>query len=135
MALPTSKRQGDLPEEGVMESMSKPSDILELQPGEQELKRIKGDFWGTRAAGAQVPGTYIFTDRRILFRGNGLVEAMRVVFSLPSSAIVSMEPYNVSLFIPTGIRVNTQDGTVYRVSVLKRKEIMAFIEEQRQKQG
>ena len=135
MTLPTSKQQGYLSEEGVMESMSKPSDILELQPGEQELKRIKGDFWGTRAAGAQVPGTYIFTDRRILFRGNGLVEALRVVFSLPYSAIVSMEPYNVSLLIPTGIRVNTQEGTVYRVSVLKRKEIMAFIEEQRQKQG
>ena len=46
-----------------------------------------------------------------------------------------MEPYNVSLFIPTGIRVNTQDGKTFRVSVLKRKEIMAFIEEQRQKQG
>ena len=47
--------------------MNNPSDILELQPGEQDLKRVKGDFWGTTATGAQVPGTYIFTDRRILF--------------------------------------------------------------------
>lgn len=35
----------------------------------------------------------------------------------------------VSLFIPTGIRIRCKDGKYFRVSVLKRKEIMSFIEE------
>ena len=109
--------------------MSNPSDILELQPGEQALKRVKGDFWGTTATGAQVPGTYIFTDRRILFQGGGLIKALRSAFSLPYSEISSLEPYMVSLFIPTGIRIRRKDGKYFRVSVLKRKEIMSFIEE------
>lgn len=41
----------------------------------------------------------------------------------------------VSLFIPTGIRIRCKDSKYFRVSVLKRKEIIALIEDQIKKQA
>lgn len=107
------------------------SDILQLLPMETELRRVKGDCWSVPGSIAkrQVPGAYTFTDQRILFRGNGLIDALRVVFAIPYGEIVSAEPCPVGPFIPTGIRIRVRDGGTYLLSILKRKEILALIQE------
>ncbi len=100
----------------------------ELLPGEQILKTIKGDCWQTpnRIFTNQVPGTYIFTNQRIIFQGNGIIEKLRLNFDIPYKEISSIEPYLV-VFFPTGIRVYLKNGTHYRMSVMKRKECMELI--------
>lgn len=108
------------------------SDILDLLPLETELRRVKGDCWSVPGSigKRQVPGAYTFTDQRILFRGNGLIDALRVVFAIPYGEIASVESCSVGLFIPTGIRIRLRDGGTYLLSIMKRKEILALIQEQ-----
>lgn len=110
--------------------MSGKNDFMELAPGEAELRRVKGDCWGTPGhTGRQVPGVFIFTDRRLLFQGGGLIASLRPAFSLPYSEITRVETCTVGLFIPTGLRLFAKNGGFYTISVMKRKEIAAFIEE------
>lgn len=99
-----------------------------LLPGEQIFKTVKGDCWETpeRFYTNQVPGTYIFTNQRIIFQGDGIIEKLRLNFDIPYSVISSIEPY-VVVFFPTGIRVYLKNGARYRLSVRKRKECMELI--------
>ena len=116
--------------------MGKPSDILTLRPNETIIKTIKGDCWGSFGVlHSQTAGTITLTDQRILFRGGGIVESLRLVFAIPYTDIVSIEPFMVSLFIPTGIRIVSQQEGVFRISVMKRKVIMGLIQEQMAKRG
>ncbi len=114
--------------------MGKPSDILELMPNENVIRKVKGDCWGSFGIiHNQVPGTVTFTDQRILFRGSGIVESMRLTFAVPYKDIVDIEPFTVSLFIRTGVRIVSKKDGGYRLSVMKRKEIMELIKEQMEK--
>lgn len=116
--------------------MGKPSDILTLRPNETIIKTIKGDCWGSFGVlHSQTAGTITLTDQRILFRGGGIVESLRLVFAIPYTDIVSIEPFMVSLFISTGIRIVSQQEGVFRISVMKRKVIMGLIQEQMAKRG
>lgn len=112
--------------------MSNPSDILTLAPEETELRKVKGDCW--RAPGfsgnRQVPGQYTFTDQRILFRGNGLIEKLRITFAIAYEDISAVKPFNINLFIHTGIQIELKNGSIYKFSMMKRDEIMALIHEQ-----
>lgn len=109
--------------------MEKPSDILTLRPGETVIKTIKGDCWGSFGlTHSQTAGTITLTDQRILFRGGGIVESLRLVFAIPYTDIVSIEPFTVSLFIPTGIRIVSQQDGGFRISVMKRKGIIDIIQ-------
>ncbi len=112
--------------------MSDTSSILTLEPQETELRRSKGDCWKTPSSvgSRQVPGQYTFTDRRILFRGNGLIEKLRLTFSIPYGDIAAVKPFSINLFIRTGIQVELKNGGVYKLSVMKRDEIMALIQAQ-----
>lgn len=112
--------------------MSNPSDILTLEPQETELRRSKGDCWKTPGSvgSRQTPGQYTFTDRRILFRGNGLVEKLRLTFSIPYRDIAAVKPFSINLFIRTGIQVELKSGGVYKLSVMKRDQVMALIQTQ-----
>lgn len=59
--------------------MGKPSDILTLRPNETIIKTIKGDCWGFFGVlHSQTAGTITLTDQRILFRGGGIVESLRM---------------------------------------------------------
>ena len=110
--------------------MSNQKDFMELMPDETELRRVKGDCWGTPGhTGRQVSGTFIFTDRRLLFQGGGLIASLRPAFSLPYGEVTRVETCMVGLFIPTGIRLYAKGGGFYTISVMKRKEIAAFLEE------
>ncbi|MCI8419477.1 MAG: hypothetical protein HFF79_03085 [Oscillospiraceae bacterium] len=110
--------------------MSDKTDFMELAPGETELRRVKGDCWGTPGrTGRQISGTFIFTDRRLLFQGGGLIASMRPAFSLPYGEVTRIENCTVGLFIPTGIRLYARGGGFYTISVMKRKEIAAFLQE------
>lgn len=109
--------------------MSDQKDFLELAPDETELRRVKGDCWGTPGhTGRQISGTYIFTDRRVLFQGGGLIASLRPAFSLPYGAITRVETCTVGLFIPTGLRLFVKEGGFYTISVMKRREIAELIE-------
>ncbi len=111
--------------------MEKASDILTLRPKEAVLKTIKGDCWGSFGIPhSQTAGTITLTNQRILFRGSGIVDALRLVFAIDYADIVSIEPFTVSLFIRTGIRIVTQQEGGFRISVMKRNTIMQFIQEQ-----
>ena len=79
--------------------MSDKTDFMELAPGETELRRVKGDCWGTPGrTGRQISGTFIFTDRRLLFQGGGLIASMRPAFSLPYGEVTRIENCTVYHF-------------------------------------
>ena len=103
---------------------------LELEEGEVVEKEVKGDYWErTLCFYSQKRGTYWFTNKRIIFRG-GFIASIEI----PYANIESLKTCNVGdfiQFVPTGIKVSTKDGKSFKLSVLKRKEIMAFIESKR----
>lgn len=98
----------------------------ELLPKEQILATVKGDCWEAPGILEQVPGVYTFTDRRIIFQGNGLIEKLRLNFEIPYEQIWYIESYLV-VFFPTGIRVWTKSRKQYRLSVPRRKKYMDLI--------
>lgn len=99
---------------------------IELQENETILKEIKGDYWEGAIFSSQKTGTFYFTSQRIVFRG-GFIAAL----DLPYSEIDELTTCNVGplvKFMPTGILVKMKDGKKYRLSVLKRKELMALVQ-------
>lgn len=102
---------------------------LELLPNEQILATVRGDCWEAPGVLDQVPGIYTFTNQRIVFQGNGLIEKLRLNFEIPYRQIWYIEPYLV-VFFPTGIRVWTKGRKQYRLSVPKRKKYMELINSQ-----
>lgn len=100
---------------------------LELQDGEQVEKEIKGDYWEkTLCMYSQKTGKYWFTNQRIIFRG-GFVAALDLPYSeMESVALCNVGP--LVQFLPTGIKVTMKDGKKYKLSVLKRKDILALIQ-------
>jgi len=99
---------------------------FELLSGEEVIKTAKGDCWETPSMHSQVPGQYVFTNKRMIFRGNGVIEKLRVKFEIAYSDIKSIEPYRV-VFFSTGIRVWMENGDRYRLSLMKRQEYMDII--------
>ncbi len=99
---------------------------IELLPNEHILATVNGDCWETPMVLEQVPGVYTFTDQRIIFQGNGLIEKLRLKFEIPYEQISYIEPYLV-VFFPTGIRIWTKNRKQYRLSVMKRKKYMELI--------
>lgn len=99
---------------------------LGLHEGETIEKEVAGDYWEGAIMGSKKPGKYWFTNERILFRG-GFIASL----DLPYSQIASVAPCNVGellKFLPTGIMVTMKDGKKYRLSLLKRKEIIEVIQ-------
>lgn len=97
--------------------------------GESVIATAGGDCWETPfMPHSQVPGRYTFTNKRILFEGNGIIEALRVKFEIPYSEIDLIEPYLVFIF-KTGIRVYMKNGDRYRLSLRKRQKYMDMIKE------
>ncbi len=111
--------------------MGKPSDLLALLPGETVIQEMKGDCSGSFGiVHGAVAGKYWLTNQRILFRGGGIVEATRLVFAVPYTDIVAIEPFRVAYLFPTGIRVVSQKEGGFYLSVMKRKEVMEIIQQQ-----
>lgn len=99
----------------------------ELLPGEESVKEAGGDCWETPGSlRKQVPGKYVFTNRRIIFAGNGLIEKLRVRFEIPYSEIQSVAPYRV-VFFSTGILLRMKNGGSYRLSLRRRDQYIALI--------
>lgn len=101
---------------------------FELNAGENIIKEIKGDYWEKSFLFMydQKRGSFCFTNERIMFRGG-----FSTTLNLPYSDIVSISKCNVGPmigFIPTGISVTMRDGKSYRLSVLKRSELMELIQ-------
>lgn len=96
--------------------------------GETIIATAGGDCWETpdMPTNSQVPGRYTFTNKRILFKGNGIIASLRLIFDIPYDEIASIEPYTV-VFFPTGIRIWMKDGGRYRLSLRKRKQYMEII--------
>lgn len=90
----------------------------------------KGNRWrllgDSRLFKKQVPGKYIFTNRRIIFVGNGVIEKLRVKFEIPYSEIQSVTPYRV-VFFSTGIFIQMKNGDSYRLSLRKRELYISMI--------
>lgn len=114
--------------------MTNQSEILALMPGETVIKTVKGDCWGSFGIiHSQTAGTITFTDQRILFRGGGIVDSLRLVFAISYKDIVIIEPFSVALFIRTGIRIVTKSEGGFRISVMKRQLIMDMINDYMEK--
>ena len=101
---------------------------IELQEGEVVEKEVQGDYWEKLFLFMydQKRGHYWFTNQRISFQG-GFVTAL----DIPYSEIASVSECCVGgliPFVPTGVKVDTKDGNSYKLSVLKRKEIIEFIQ-------
>jgi len=101
---------------------------FQLLPGEEIIKTASGDCWETPSMfKSQVPGRYTFTNQRIIFEGNGIIEKLRVKFAIPYLEIKTIEPYLV-VFFKTGILVWMKNGDKYRLSLRKRQEYMDLIQ-------
>lgn len=101
---------------------------FELLPGEEPVKETGGDCWQTpEMFRSQVPGKYLFTNQRIIFIGNGVIEKLRVRFEIPYSEIQSVTPYRV-VFFSTGILIRIKNGDSYRLSLRKRDQYIAMIQ-------
>lgn len=102
---------------------------FELLPGEEIIKTAKGDCWGTPDLfRVQTAGRYAFTNQRIIFEGNGIIEKLRLRFALPYSEIKTIQPYSVLFFIWTGIVVRMKNGDKYKLSLMKRRQYMDLIQ-------
>lgn len=103
------------------------ADAFELHDGEAVEKELSGDYW-ERNLGiySQKTGKYWLTNQRIIFRG-GFAVALDLSYSdIESVSLCNVGP--VVQFLPTGIKVQTKDGKAYKLSVLKRKDILSFIQ-------
>lgn len=72
-------------------------------------------------------GKYLFTNQRIIFVGNGVIEKLRVKFEISYSEIQSVTPYRV-VFFSTGILIRMKNGDSYRLSLRKRDQYIAMIQ-------
>ena len=104
------------------------ADALELHEGEVVEKEFKSDYWEkTLCFYSQKRGKYWLTNQRIIFRGG-----CATILEIPYADIESVQLCNVGglvQIIPTGIKVTLKSGKSYKLSVTKRKEILAFIQE------
>ena len=91
-------------------------------------KEFKSDYWEkTLCFYSQKRGKYWLTNQRIVFRGG-----FATILEIPYADIESVQLCNVGglvQIIPTGIKVTLKSGKSYKLSVTKRKEILAFIQE------
>lgn len=102
---------------------------LELHSGEQIIKTVKGDCWEVPfGIYGQVPGKYAFTNQRVRFMGNGIMQALRMEFEIIYEEIDAIETFTVGLFFPTGIKVWMKNGDKYLLSLLKRKEYIQLMQ-------
>ena len=100
---------------------------FELLIGEEIIKETGGDCWETPGSlKKQDPGKYIFTNRRIIFVGKGVIEKLRVKFEIPYSEIQSVTSYRV-VFFSTGIFIQMKNGDSYRLSLRKRELYISMI--------
>ena len=103
------------------------ADTLELLENEVVEKEFKSDYWEkTLCFYSQKRGKYWLTNQRIIFRGG-----FATVLEIPYSEIESVQLCNIGGFvriIPTGIKVTLKSGKTHRLSVTKRKEILAFLQ-------
>ncbi len=99
---------------------------FELAEGEVVEKEFASDYWEKILfAYSQVRGRYYFTNQRVIFVTWGQVK-----FEIPYNKMVAAESCNVGAllrFIPTGIKVTTDDNKTYMLSVTKRNENLEFI--------
>ena len=99
---------------------------VNLRENETILKEFKGDYWEGGFISSQKPGNYCLTSQRILFQG-GFATSVE----LPYTEIAAAALCNIGEFVkflPTGILITMKDGKKHRLSVMKRKEILALIE-------
>ena len=110
--------------------MDNSAEILRLLPEEKPLLRTAARCWKIPDvfSRGQVPGQVVFTDQRILFCSNGLIEALRIAFALPYADLASVQPCTVGIFMPTGILLERKDGKEYRLSMSDRKRFLSFLE-------
>ena len=91
---------------------------IELRSGEILQHEIKGDYWEKALLGYSQKRGYIWLTNERIHIEAGFV----TVVDIDLKDIVALNKCNISLFIPTGIDVVTQNKKTYRLSVLKREE-------------
>lgn len=100
---------------------------VELHEGEVVEKEFQSDYWEkTLCFYSQKRGRYWLTNQRILFRGGFATE-----LDIPYSDIESVQLCNIGglvQILPIGIKVTLKTGKAYKLSVTKRKEILAFLQ-------
>ena len=103
------------------------ADTLQLHEGEIMEKELQGDYWvKSFCFYSQKRGKYWFTNERLIFQGGFMTE-----LDIPYAEIESVKACNVGPlfpFLPTGVKVTTKSGESYKLSVLKRKSIIEFLE-------
>ncbi|MFV0394412.1 MAG: PH domain-containing protein [Coprobacillaceae bacterium] len=109
--------------------------IKELELMENEIieyDSVKGDYWHGGIGPlvqSQVRGTYVFTNKRILFYSTFRGQ----VFEIEYTNIDTIKTTNVGLFVPTGIIIITKDNQKYKLSLLKRKTWLTYFNERMSK--
>ena len=103
---------------------------LSLRAGEELREEKKGDTWKTpqMVMKKQVSGRFYFTNERIAFRTWGPFKKS-AAYDIEYEDIDNIAPFKINLFIKTGIQVTMQNGDIYKISVMKRNQIMELISE------
>lgn len=109
-------------------------ELLELMEGEAVVYEKSGDYWTSGLAGTKIPGVFQMTNKRLTHRGKTILgTAKNNSFEIELRDIVSFKKCNVGdgllKIIPTGVKLQTADGSAYTISVLKREEFIKALEE------
>lgn len=105
-------------------------EILEYREGERKVLEKNGDYWKDGLLGkSQLPGIFVITDQRIAFRCKALLGAAKQnEFELERVQIKSVGKCNIGpgpvKFIPTGVKIEMNDGSKYIASVTGRTAFM-----------
>lgn len=103
-----------------------------FEPGERLEWKILGDYWEGEFVSVRRTGTFWFTNRRLY------IQADPLQVNLPYTALRSVAPCNVGpmvKFLPTGIRILLQDGTVHQCSFPQRERWLAYLRGRLQPSG
>lgn len=106
------------------------ADALDIRENEEILDEKSGDTWKSpvMSRSRQVSGKFYFTNQRVAFRTWGPYKN-DFAYDIEYSDIDIVEPYDINLFIRTGIKIVKFDGSVYKLSVLKKDKYIELIKQ------
>jgi hypothetical protein len=106
---------------------------FELREDEKVLAEARGDHWiEFFYKYDRIPGRFYFTNERILFQDLSPIKSLRTNFEIEISDIREIKKCFIGpdiQYLPTGILVTLKNNKVHRISVLKRKQYIALLEE------
>lgn len=103
--------------------------ILEMQNGEELFAKVRGDCWKSpkHFATRQISGKFYFTNQRVVFMASGLIGTANVSWEINMREIQNVCTCLTPPCFPFGILITLQDGSKYKIGILKRNDYVNWI--------